>query len=167
MHRSRLTKRCSERLPAALRRFPMIKHFDFDWCSLPVAVADLILVRPHERLPVLLSAVTAMFLTLACWRRGREALIRLWSGTHTPAWWQSEILADFGWWMATPSSNCAAAKSSAAFAVSLMLTIVLVSLFVFYVTRASVRHAKGLTKTLQPTPSRLISSPSMIKYCKR
>src|SRR6202011_3778432 len=48
-----LTMRCSEQLPAARSRFPMIKHFHFDWRLLPVAVADLIIVRLMRSLALL------------------------------------------------------------------------------------------------------------------
>ena len=96
-----------------------------------------------RRLPSLLSAVTAIFLTLCVLEARARGLNPPLEWNVQPAWWQSDLLADFGWWIAIPSLYIARLLHfSAAFALSLLLTVLLVSLFVFYVTRASVRIRK-------------------------
>jgi hypothetical protein len=97
-----------------------------------------------RRLPLLLSAVTAIFLTLCVLEAMARGLNPPLEWDVQPAWWQSNALAEFGWWIAMPSLYIVRlVNSSAAFALSLILTVLLVSLFVFYITRASVRTRKA------------------------
>jgi hypothetical protein len=97
-----------------------------------------------RRLPLLLTAVTAMFLTICVLEAMARGLNPPLAWDAQPAWWQSDLLADFGWRMALPSLYIARlVDSRIAFALSLILTVVLASLLVFYVTRVSVRTRKA------------------------
>jgi hypothetical protein len=97
-----------------------------------------------RHVPPLLAAVTAVFLTLSVFEAMARGLNPPLEWDVQPAWWQSDALAEFGWWMATPSLYVLwFIHSSAAFALSLIVTVVLSSLVVFYVTRAFLRTRKA------------------------
>ena len=73
-----------------------------------------------RRFPLLLTLVTAMFLTICVLEAMARGLNPPLAWDAQPAWWQSDLLADFGWRMALPSLHIARlVDSRIAFALSL------------------------------------------------
>jgi hypothetical protein len=106
-----------------------------------------------KRMPLMLTLATAGFLTLCVVEIEARGLNPPLDWDLHPAWWQSDLLATLGWWITMPSLYVSGFTDShfsqsqtlarAAFALSLILTVMFASLLVFYLTRISVRKRKA------------------------